>query len=368
MSNYSLLTNKNGIKWDISANNVTLVSLNGSGTASGQYLKSNGTNAPSWAPISGGSQSLASVMNIGNMASQNLDMSSNSITNVPNINSPSNTNLTISSSYITSGTGQVLIQNTATTSGPTRTSQLILLSGSAGSGTIEPQAQLICVPGTVGYPAPSIQLTAGPPNINTRGVIITNNALNSGGQTNIINCSNSNIEISCDSGGTFTPGQFLQLIMSNLKLSLLYANTPSTKAIFEIENGLFTSNGNLTFGLNPQTNYQMGILERAVIEPIATQTVYYLSFSDCFLTRICTPPVSLSTRTYYLPNPPGDPGYSGYWIAICNRSVTYTVDIRQDDGTVLCTVPKNPADNDDSGGSTARFSISSTGLSWFRVS
>ena len=370
MSNYSLLTNKNGRTWDISANNVTLVSLNGSGTASGQYLKSNGTNAPSWAPISGGSQSLASVMNIGASASKTLDMSSNSITNVPNINSPSNTNLTISSSYITSGSGQVTIQNTATTAtGGQRSSKLILLSGSAGTGTFDPSAQLICTSPTTGYPDPSIQLAAGPPDVNTRGVIITNNYYSStlGGQTNIINCSNSNIEISCDSDGTFTT--FLQLIMTNLKLSLINAKTPSTKALFEIENGLFTSNGNLTFGLNPQTNFQTGILERAFIEPrTITDSSVNLTLSDCFLTRICTPPASLSTRIYYLPSPPFDAGYSGYWIAICNRSITYTVDIRQDDGTVLCTVPKNPADNDDSGGSTARVSISSTGLSWFRVS
>jgi hypothetical protein len=154
--------------------------------------------------------------------------------------------------------------------------------------------------------------------------------------------------------------------MSNLKLSLINAGN---RPLFEIENGLFTSNGNLTFGLNPQTNLQMGILERAYIEPrTVTDSSVYLTLSDCFLTRICTPPASLSTRIYFLPNPPSDSSKSGYWIAICNRSITYTVDIKQADGTFLYTVPKNPADNDDSGGSTARFSISSSGLSWFRVS
>jgi hypothetical protein len=70
MSNYSLLTNKNGIKWDISANNVDLISLNGNGT-SGQVLSSNGPNvAPSWTTISAGSN--ASTINI-------TDTSTNSI-------------------------------------------------------------------------------------------------------------------------------------------------------------------------------------------------------------------------------------------------------------------------------------------------
>jgi len=50
MSSYPLLNVQTGINWDISANNVTLVSLNGNGT-SGQYLKSNGTSAPSFAII-----------------------------------------------------------------------------------------------------------------------------------------------------------------------------------------------------------------------------------------------------------------------------------------------------------------------------
>jgi len=52
MSSYPLLNVQNVSIWDISANNVTLVSLNGSGDASGQYLKSNGTSvAPSFSTI-----------------------------------------------------------------------------------------------------------------------------------------------------------------------------------------------------------------------------------------------------------------------------------------------------------------------------
>ena len=367
MSNYSLLTSKNGIKWDVSANNVTLVSLNGSGTASGQYLKSNGTNAPSWAPISGGSQSLASVMNIGNMASQNLDMSSNSITNVPNINSPSNTNLTIGSNYTSaSGTGQVLIQNTATATAGPRSSQLILLSGSAGSGTIEPQAQLICTPPTAGYPAPCIQLTAGPPDVNTRGVIITNNYFSSvlPEQTNTINCSNSAIEITSDLLGDY--GQFLQMSLSNLQFSMINAS----HYLFQIVDNLFTFNGNLTFGLS-SNNLQTGLLERAVINGTTTGRTT-LGFDDCFLTIIVTP---TGSRSFVIPTPSLPVVYSGYWIAICNRSKTETVnvDIEIDPGPpkvykTIYTIPLNPSADNFSGGSTARFAVSPTGLSWFRVS
>jgi hypothetical protein len=299
-------------------------------------------------------------MNIGASASKTLDMSSNSITNVPNINSPSNTNLTIGSNYTSSGTGQVLIQNTATTSGPTRTSQLILLSGSAGSGTIEPQAQLICVPGTVGYPAPSIQLTAGPPNINTRGVIITNNYFSSvlSEQTNTINCSNEGIEISSDLLGDF--GQFLQLLMSNSKLRLINAGG----FLFEIDSTLFTSNGNLTFGKNPATNLQMGLLERSVTN-VTTRGTTTLDYNDCFLTIINTP--DASGRIFKIPKPTIPVTYAGWWIEICNKSKTYKIDIKQTDNTLLYTIPTNPSGDIFSGGSSARFSVSPTGLSWFRV-
>ena len=52
MASYPLLNVQTGIKWDISANNVTLVSLNGSRDASGQFFKSNGTSvAPSFSTI-----------------------------------------------------------------------------------------------------------------------------------------------------------------------------------------------------------------------------------------------------------------------------------------------------------------------------
>jgi hypothetical protein len=52
MSSYPLLNTQNLLKWDISANNIDLVSLNGNGTT-GQYLKSNGPAlAPSWNTLS----------------------------------------------------------------------------------------------------------------------------------------------------------------------------------------------------------------------------------------------------------------------------------------------------------------------------
>jgi len=61
MSSYSLLNTQNGLKWDISANNVTLISLNGNGT-SGQVLSSNGpTLAPSWSTASSTSASTIGI-------------------------------------------------------------------------------------------------------------------------------------------------------------------------------------------------------------------------------------------------------------------------------------------------------------------
>jgi hypothetical protein len=54
MSSYPLLNVQNGRTWDISANNVTLVGLNGNVTA-GQVLTSIGTTfAPTWTNAAGG--------------------------------------------------------------------------------------------------------------------------------------------------------------------------------------------------------------------------------------------------------------------------------------------------------------------------
>ena len=63
--------------------NTTAFIANGT---SGQYLKSNGTGAPSWdtLPVTP-TPSLASVMTAGNKASTTLDMSGNNITNAANV-------------------------------------------------------------------------------------------------------------------------------------------------------------------------------------------------------------------------------------------------------------------------------------------
>jgi hypothetical protein len=74
MASYPLLNVQNGLKWDISANNVDLVGLNGNGT-SGQYLKSNGTTvAPSWAtlPVIPATLDLSAVLLAGNSASTDI--------------------------------------------------------------------------------------------------------------------------------------------------------------------------------------------------------------------------------------------------------------------------------------------------------
>jgi hypothetical protein len=83
MSSYPLLNVQNGRTWDISANNVTLVGLNGNGPA-GYILVSAGTTvAPTWSatlPVTA-APTLADVMTAGNQASTFLDMSGNNISN-----------------------------------------------------------------------------------------------------------------------------------------------------------------------------------------------------------------------------------------------------------------------------------------------
>jgi hypothetical protein len=132
--------------------------------------------------------------------------------------------------------------------------------------------------------------------------------------------------------------------------------------------GLFTSNGNLTFGLNPQTGKQMGLLERGRVD-VDTSGSTSLDWGDCFLTIISTP---IATRTFVLKNPDISVTYSGYWVAICNRSRTNQIAVRQADPSgvliTIYTVPLNTSENNFSGGSTARFAVSPTGYSWFRVS
>jgi hypothetical protein len=258
---------------------------------------------------------------------------------------------------------------TATANLNSRYAKVLLSGGSGTGGASEPSAQLICNTTTATYPSPSIQLITGPLT-NTNGVFITNNYYSStfGGQTNTINCTNSTIEITCTADGA-TESDLLQLIMSNLKLKLINRGTYSGSALLEIENGLFTSNGNLTFGKNPATNLQMGILERGTVDPTVSGSTN-LGWDDCFLTIISSP---TGSRSFVLKEPDIPVAYSGYWVAICNRSRSNTITIKQKDPTTgllitVYTIPFNPSDNNYSGGETARFAVSPTGLSWFRVS
>jgi hypothetical protein len=254
---------------------------------------------------------------------------------------------------------------TATANLNSRYAKVLLSGGSGTGGASEPSAQLICNTTTANNPNPSVTLLTGSAS-NTKGIFLTNNHLTAlPQQTNTIAVTNTELYIKSDLTGDGS--EYVKMDFTSLKLTFrdVYGN------LFQIENGLLTSNGNLTFGKNPATNLQMGILERAVINETTTGRTT-LGFDDCFLTIIVTP---TGSRSFVIPTPQLETIYSGYWIAICNRSKSHQVniDIEIDNGPpkvykTIYTIPLNTSDDNFSGGSTARFAVSPTGLSWFRVS
>ena len=86
--------------------------------------------------------------------------------------------------------------------------------------------------------------------------------------------------------------------------------------------------------------------------------------SDSFATIINTP--SASGRIFVLGAI--NSGYVGYWVAICNRSTTQTIAVQFPSGTTIHTIPVSTSANTTNGGSTAKFAVSSTGNSYYRVS
>jgi hypothetical protein len=247
---------------------------------------------------------------------------------------------------------------TATANLNSRYAKVLLSGGSGTGGASEPSAQLICNTTTANYPNPSVTLLTGSAS-NTKGIFLTNNHLTAlPQQTNTIAVTNTELYIKSDSIGDGS--EYVKMDFTSLQLTFrdVHGN------LFQIENGLLTSNGNLTFGKNPATNLQMGILERGTVDTTLSGSTN-LGWDDCFLTIISTP---TGSRAFVLKNPDISVTYSGYWVAICNRSRTNTIAIKQADGTLLYTIPLNPSENNFSGGSTARFAVSPTGFSWFRVS
>jgi hypothetical protein len=133
MSSYSLLNTQNGRKWDISANNVDLISLNGNGT-SGQVLSSNGpTVAPSWVTASAGGSSV--------LVSQKTTTSYTSLTT----NSTWTKLATIAGSSIFTGVGNYSL-NWGFSSTETNKFNALLFSGYALITPTSQNRPLFCVP------------------------------------------------------------------------------------------------------------------------------------------------------------------------------------------------------------------------------
>jgi hypothetical protein len=108
--------------------------------------------------------------------------------------------------------------------------------------------------------------------------------------------------------------------------------------------------------------YTAGLLEKSKLESVTTGSTT-LSTNDAFYT-ILNIPDGTSQRKFILPELSSE--QAGYWYAICNRSHEHTIDVEYPKGILIATIDVAP--NGDNGGSTAKFAVFTTGLSYIRVS
>jgi hypothetical protein len=405
MSSYSLLNLPPGIKWDISANNVNLVSLNGNGT-SGQILSSNGpTVAPSWSTspastiritdtstnsifyptfvsASGAGQTLRADISsnplsynpsTGLLTCTSIDASGSGSTNTISSNSMviknatgkvtiNQSSLDASSGYTIQGTTSLLLQaynpfasttvtaraNYTNTGGGT--SDLVLFSGYAGNG--QQTANLSCSDSSRNYSvlnmkASDINLYAGTP---TAGKII---------QSGVQFQQAADIYFAVDTSNTVVNSYYISRVDTNgwkwgiVNQAGLYPLPPPVNPTITTTLMQLVTAGYVSF---PAAG--SGVLEKSIINPNTTGTIT-LTSANSFSTTIFSPTANL---TVILPGP-GTQAV-GVWYGICNKS-NFTITIRAPLPTTVTTISIIISASSQPAGSSARYAVASNGSSYF---
>ena len=406
MSSYSLLNLPPGIKWDISANNVNLVSLNGNGTA-GQVLSSNGpTVAPSWTTFpastiavtdtstnsifyptfvsaSGAGQTLRADISFnplsynpstGRLTCTSIDASGSGSTNTISSNSMvinnatgkvtiNQSSLDASSGYTINSSGPSLLLQASNSSASSTvtaranytgagggTSDLVLVSGSgAGNQTVN----LSCYDSSRNYSvlnmrASDINLYAGTP---TAGKII---------QAGVQFQQAADIYFAVDTSNTVTNSYYISRVDTNgwkwgiVNQAGLYPLPPPVNPTITTPLMQLVTAGYVSF---PAAG--SGVLEKSIINNATGAVTITLTSANSFSTTIFSPTQNL---TVVLPGP-GTQAV-GVWYGICNKS-NFTITVRAPLPITITTISIIVSASSQPAGSSAKYAVANNGTSYF---
>jgi hypothetical protein len=406
MSSYPLLNTQNGRTWDISANNVNLVSLNGNGT-SGQILSSNGpTLAPSWITSPASTIAVTDTSTAGTYyptfvsasgAGQTLraDTTSNPLSYNPS------TGVLTSTSVVASGAA---VTNTIS-------SNSMVIANAGGSVTLN-QSSLTASSGyTINSGGPALLLQAANSSASTTVTARANytgagggtsdlalvSGLGAGGQSVNLNCNDSSRNYSVlnmKSGdinlyaGTPTAGKIIQAGVQFQQAADIYFAVDTSNTV--VTNSYYISRVDTNgwkwgivnqaglYPLPPPTNPTIttplmqlvtagyvsfpaagsGVLEKSIIN-LNTTTDITLTTADSFSTNIINP---AAARTVTLPALPGQA--AGVWYGICNKS-NNIITVRATITGVLTTISTISGAGSQAAGSSSRYAVAVGGGSYF---
>jgi hypothetical protein len=367
------------IPYQSSANTTSFIA---NGTL-GQYLKSNGTSAPSWAtiPVIPATPTLQEVLTAGNNAQapltlgiQDLSLSTSSIIrgNIIEVEQDDGINVNLTG-YTFSGiehSGTSPFNINSAENGMSVSSNMANPSNGYArleltAGNLTTTAPKAVLQAFVEYPLSSVssvinKITLG--DNNGEDIIIQNgNNLNALPENTItlhqdatITAQYINLRSAYDDSGLYST---LNLGIQSYDLTIAQ-QTAMTIGSGATDPVVFRRNISTT--TNTASGNPVGMLENSRNDTFVTTLTTTLTISEAFSTTINTP--TDGTRAYQLPATSG--ATIGYWYGICNKSTTFTIAIKNPSGTTIATVPVAPVTG---GSSVARFAVGASGTSYFAV-
>jgi hypothetical protein len=402
MSSYPLLNTQNGRKWDISANNVDLISLNGNGT-SGQVLSSNGpTLAPSWSVLNQPPTSTIAVTDTstagtyyptfvsaaGSNQTLRADIASTPLSYNPSTGVLTSTSVVASGGNFTNtiSSTSMAIVNTSTADTFTLTQSTLTTLTAPASYTITSGDSSLNL--QVARSSGSSTLTLGAQQGGSGGGSATlelSSGSGSGNQSVNLQCSDffsndsaltmqkTNIQLkTAINGGESTAGYTGIKLTTSADLNYITNNDPGNPLFisrvdasgwmwgYTVSGGATTKIMTLdTSGVLGFPNASQGIIEKSTINGTTTGTTI-LDASSAFQTIINTP--SASGRKFILPAP--TLATVGYWYGFCNKSTSQTITVDASFNTFVYTVPVSFTSGSNTG-IVVKLAVDASGTSYF---
>jgi hypothetical protein len=402
MSSYSLLNTQNGRKWDISANNVDLISLNGNGT-SGQVLSSNGpTLAPSWSVLNQPPTSTIAVTDTstagtyyptfvsaaGSNQTLRADIASTPLSYNPSTGVLTSTSVVASGGNFTNtiSSNSMAIVNTSTADTFTLTQTTLTTLTPPASYTINSGDSSLNLQAARASASTTLTLNATYTNTGSGTALLTLvSGSGSGNQSVNLQCTDNtsndsklnmqktNIQLNTAiNGGESTAGYTGIKLTTSADLNYIINNEPSNPLFISrvdasgwmwgyTVNNVTTKIMTLdTSGVLGFPNASQGIIEKSTINDTLSGSTT-LDTSSAFQTIINTP--NVAGRKFILPAP--TLATVGYWYSICNKSTTQTITIDAPLNTLIYTIPVALNTNT---GRVVNFAVDASGTSYFSPS